>query len=83
MPALLATGESDLLVPPKLLWAAGHQAGNPQVRIVAGAGHYLPEERPAEVARLVVELFALRQPDPAPLGQPGAVGLSIPRRSLS
>lgn len=85
VPVLLLGGERDFFTPPKLLQAAELPGGNPQIRIVAGAGHYLPEEQPDVVTGHVVELFGRhdREPTGAPGGPPAVTSEATGRRSLS
>jgi pimeloyl-ACP methyl ester carboxylesterase len=45
------------MLPPKMLAGAVRHADNLQVRIVPEAGHFLPAEKPAEVAEAARELF--------------------------
>ncbi len=54
-PTLILWGEADILFPLELgLWVAGALRREAPV-VVPGAGHFLPEDRGEEVARLVVE----------------------------
>ncbi|MFG3011958.1 alpha/beta fold hydrolase [Streptomyces cinerochromogenes] len=57
VPTLLLGGERDTVVVPSLLAGAEPYADELSVRLVPGAGHYLPQERPAEVAEAVRECF--------------------------
>jgi pimeloyl-ACP methyl ester carboxylesterase len=45
------------MLPPELLAGAAGHADDLQVRVVPGAGHFLPGERPAAVAAAARELF--------------------------
>ena len=47
MPTVLLAGERDWMLPPKLLAGPAAQADDMQLRVVPGAGHFLPAERPA------------------------------------
>jgi pimeloyl-ACP methyl ester carboxylesterase len=53
VPAVLATGEHDPVVTPARL--AGHEGHATQLRatVIAGAGHFVVDERPDEVLRLI------------------------------
>ncbi|MEV6834549.1 alpha/beta hydrolase [Streptomyces sp. NPDC051133] len=57
VPTLLLGGERDTVVVPSLLAGAEPYADELSVRLVPGAGHYLPQERPQEVAEAVRALF--------------------------
>ncbi|MER6978066.1 alpha/beta fold hydrolase [Streptomyces carpinensis] len=57
VPTLLLGGERDNVIPPSLLAGAEPYADDLTVRIVAGAGHFLPQERPQAVADAMKELF--------------------------
>ncbi|GHI06328.1 hypothetical protein AQI88_18475 [Streptomyces cellostaticus] len=51
VPTLLLGGERDVVVRPSLFAGAEPYADALTVRMVPGAGHHLPQERPEEVAR--------------------------------
>ncbi|HLX48164.1 MAG TPA: hypothetical protein VKS82_07520, partial [Streptosporangiaceae bacterium] len=55
VPALLPAGAKDFGLSPRSLTGAGTHADELAVRVIDGAGHYLPEERPGIVA------FAIRE----------------------
>jgi pimeloyl-ACP methyl ester carboxylesterase len=57
MPITLVTGEHDPVVTPDRL--AGYEGHAPQMRTetIAGAGHFLPDEKPGEVIRVIRELM--------------------------
>lgn len=57
VPTVLLGGERDNVIPPSLLAGAGPYADDLTVRIVPGAGHFLPQERPQAVADALGELF--------------------------
>jgi pimeloyl-ACP methyl ester carboxylesterase len=58
VPSVILAGERDWMLPPKMLAGAESHADDLQLRIVAGAGHFLTAERPAVVAEAARELFA-------------------------
>ncbi|MCZ0988054.1 alpha/beta fold hydrolase [Streptomyces diastatochromogenes] len=58
VPTLLLGGERDVVVPPPVLAGSEPYADDLTVRLVQGAGHYLPQERPEEVAEAIGKLFA-------------------------
>jgi pimeloyl-ACP methyl ester carboxylesterase len=58
VPTVLLGGEHDPVFPPALLTGADGHADDLQVRVLPGAGHWLPEQRPREVAAAARELFA-------------------------
>lgn len=63
VPTLLLAGTGDFALSPRSLTGAPHNAGDHlQVRVVDG-GHYLPEERPAQVAAAIRELSNLPSVD--------------------
>ncbi len=53
VPGVILAGAADWMLPPTMLAGAGRL----QLRIVPGAVHFLPAERPAEVAEAARELF--------------------------
>ncbi|MGW1912173.1 alpha/beta fold hydrolase [Streptomyces sp. NPDC002076] len=57
VPTLLLGGERDNVVVPSMLAGAEPYADELRVRLVPGTGHYLPQERPEEVAAAIRELF--------------------------
>jgi pimeloyl-ACP methyl ester carboxylesterase len=58
VPTVLLGGEKDPVFPAAVLGGAEQHADDLRVRIVPGAGHWLPEERPDEVAATASALFA-------------------------
>jgi pimeloyl-ACP methyl ester carboxylesterase len=60
VPTLLLGGERDNVVVPSMLAGSEPYADDLTVRLVPGAGHYLPQERPEEVAEAVRTFFAGR-----------------------
>ena len=57
VPTVILAGAADWMLPPALLPGAGRHADDLQLRVVPGAGHFLPAERPAVVAEVARELF--------------------------
>ncbi|MFI5684465.1 alpha/beta fold hydrolase [Streptomyces sp. NPDC051636] len=60
VPTLLLGGERGRVIAPSLLAGAEPYADDLTVRLVPGAGHYLPQERPQAVADAIEELFTGR-----------------------
>jgi pimeloyl-ACP methyl ester carboxylesterase len=56
LPALLLAGASDFALSPRSLTGTGDHADDLTVRVISGAGHYLPEERPGLVAAAIREM---------------------------
>jgi pimeloyl-ACP methyl ester carboxylesterase len=57
VPTVIMAGAGDWMLPPKILAGADRHADDLQLRAVPGAGHFLPDERPAEVAEAARKLF--------------------------
>ncbi len=57
VPTVIMAGAADWMLPPKILAGADRHADDLRLRVVPGAGHFLPGERPAEVAEAARELF--------------------------
>jgi pimeloyl-ACP methyl ester carboxylesterase len=57
VPTVIMAGAEDWMLPPKILAGADRHADDLQLRVIPGAGHFLPAERPAEVAEAACELF--------------------------
>ncbi|HSD76201.1 MAG TPA: alpha/beta fold hydrolase, partial [Solirubrobacteraceae bacterium] len=57
VPTLLLTGADDPAVRPVVLAGAERAAGTLRTRVIAGCGHFLPEERPDLVVAAARELF--------------------------
>ncbi|RKE22836.1 alpha/beta fold hydrolase [Streptomyces sp. TLI_171] len=77
-PTELLGGEKDFILPPEVLAGGERHADDLRTVIVAGAGHYLHEERPELVAAAARRLFARVQLNSStPAGScawPGAAG---------
>ncbi|PJE94472.1 alpha/beta hydrolase [Streptomyces carminius] len=58
VPAAVAVGEHDVFLPPRRLVPAAGRLLGVRARVLPGAGHLLPEERPEELAALVDEVVA-------------------------
>jgi pimeloyl-ACP methyl ester carboxylesterase len=57
-PALLLSGEHDRLVPPDDVRAAAARIRHARFTLVAGAGHWLPRDAPAQVADQLITFLA-------------------------
>ena len=57
VPTVILAGAADWMLPPEMLAGAERHSDDLQLRVVPGAGHLLPAERPAEVAEAARELF--------------------------
>ncbi|KAB1989011.1 alpha/beta fold hydrolase [Streptomyces triticiradicis] len=57
VPTVLLGGERDNVIPPSMLAGGEGHADDLTVRIVPGAGHFLPQEAPQAVAEAMKELF--------------------------
>jgi pimeloyl-ACP methyl ester carboxylesterase len=57
VPTVILAGAGDWMLPPKILAGTGRHAGELRLRVIPGAGHFLPAERPGEVAETARELF--------------------------
>jgi pimeloyl-ACP methyl ester carboxylesterase len=53
MPVLLATGEHDAIVTPARIAGAEGHATDVRTAVIDGAGHFVADERPMEVLRLI------------------------------
>jgi pimeloyl-ACP methyl ester carboxylesterase len=60
VPTVILAGAHDWMLPPKLLAGAERHADQLQLRVVPGAGHFLPAEQPTAVAETARELFQRR-----------------------
>lgn len=65
MPVLILQGDQDVVVPPGNAELLARRIPQAQVRVLPGAGHFLPMERPEEVADLLAAFFSGK---PAPRG---------------
>jgi pimeloyl-ACP methyl ester carboxylesterase len=57
VPTVLLGGDRDPVFPPAVLGGAEKHADHLRVHVLPGAGHWLPEERPADVATAARTLF--------------------------
>ncbi|MBU7597951.1 alpha/beta hydrolase [Streptomyces sp. P38-E01] len=55
VPSLVATGQHDVFLPPRVLGPAARRHLGSELHVVETAGHLLPEEEPEQVATLVEE----------------------------
>lgn len=55
IPTLVVTAEGDKVIPPATVQAYARNIPGARVAVVPGAGHLLPMERPAELARLLAQ----------------------------
>ncbi len=60
VPTVILAGAEDWMLPPRMLGGGERHADSIQLRVVPGAGHFLPDERPAVVAEAARELFRRR-----------------------
>jgi pimeloyl-ACP methyl ester carboxylesterase len=58
VPALIIAGRNDTLTPPKYAEYLAAKIPQAELRIIEGAGHMFPMERPADVARWIEEFVA-------------------------
>ena len=56
IPTIIATGEADVFLPPSRLAPATRAAFDSDLRVIAGAGHLVTEERPEDLLTLVKQL---------------------------
>jgi 3-oxoadipate enol-lactonase len=59
-PALLATGDEDVVAPPQSVRALGDRIRESQVRVVSRCGHWTPFERPDECVELLRSFYSRR-----------------------
>ena len=57
VPTVILAGAADWMLPLQVLAGAERHADDLELRVVPGAGHFLPAERPAVVADVARELF--------------------------
>ena len=60
VPTVILAGSADWMLPPELLDGVDRHADDLQLRVIPGAGHFLPEERPEVVAEAARDLFRRR-----------------------
>lgn len=60
VPTVLLGGAQDPVIPPSLLAGGERRSDDLTVRVVPGAGHHLPQEKPRAVADAAAALFAGR-----------------------
>lgn len=89
-PALLVWGRDDVVCPSRLGEELLEALPDAELKVLDGCGHSPAEERPQELAELLVDFFARRGPRAAPRAAvaapaPGANGLppSVPERVSS
>ena len=58
VPLLAITGEADKMMPPKFALALADRVPGAQARIIAGAGHFVMAERPAETNEAISSFLA-------------------------
>ncbi|SDJ95785.1 alpha/beta fold hydrolase [Streptomyces indicus] len=59
VPTVLLGGAKDPVIAPSMLAGGETRSDDLTVRLVSGAGHHLPQERPEEVAEAARKLFSL------------------------
>jgi pimeloyl-ACP methyl ester carboxylesterase len=59
VPTRILSGEKDHAIPPVLFEGAEREGDDVTVEILAGCGHFVPEERPQVVAERALALFGL------------------------
>ena len=72
-PLLLVGGERDRAVPLAQLRRVAGLVPAASLEVIAGAGHLMHEERPREVARLILEHFSQARDLPMTLSDPNCV----------
>ena len=58
--ALMISAEHDIFLPPSTADGIERQVPNVERRTIAGCGHWTPQERPEETARLILDWLARR-----------------------
>jgi 3-oxoadipate enol-lactonase/4-carboxymuconolactone decarboxylase len=81
-PARFIGGSADESTTPELIIENARQLGAERVEILEGAGHLPCIETPEEVARVILEFMAPRQPSPATLQEAYRLGMKIRRAVL-
>jgi len=59
-PALLVTGDEDVVAPPQAVRLMGEKITRSRVEVLRGCGHWTPVEMPEECAALLAQFYAQR-----------------------
>jgi pimeloyl-ACP methyl ester carboxylesterase len=59
-PALLVTGDQDVVAPPQSVRAMGERIKGSKVEVLRGCGHWTPVEKPEECVNLLNHFYARR-----------------------
>jgi pimeloyl-ACP methyl ester carboxylesterase len=59
-PALLVTGDEDVVAPPQAVRLMGEKIARSRVEVLRGCGHWTPVEMPEECAALLAQFYAQR-----------------------
>jgi 3-oxoadipate enol-lactonase len=57
-PALLITGDEDVVAPPSAVRAMGNKISGAKVEVIRGCGHWTPLESPDECMKLIAHFYA-------------------------